>query len=912
MDDLLAEAHSFYDRWDYAAAQKICEQINARYPSKTENLLLLGAINYQLRNLPAAIECNRRALAIDPRLAEAHGNLGNCLKDKGDMVGAIRSYEAALDIKPSFTDAHTNLAAAYAENSQFHLAILHYQKALELQPQHTDALNNLGNLFKHQGQLNEARDCYIQAISYRPNFAAAHSNLASVYRDQGLLDLALQHFALAITHDPNLADAYSNMGNVYKDMGKWDLAQKCYEQAIVLRPTFAIAHGNLASVFVDRGEYDRAIVTYLHAIALDGTQPDFYDNIGLAYRGKGELADATTAHQHALALNPNRAHTCNNLGNVLKERGLLREAMEAYLTALQLAPQFAAAHSNLANVYREQGRHQLAIDHYRAALELNPMFADAYSNMGNVFKDQGRMNEAIEYYRKAISLNPNFADAHSNLASVYKDTGKLTDAIDSYRHALTLKPFFPDAFCNLLHCLQMICAWRDRDVMIGQLYDTINKQLAMGQAPSVQPHHALVYPLDRETILMLSKAYAAQVKRNAACFPPLTIPHARTLSPEGRIRIGYVSSDFGNHPLSDLMGSVFGMHDRTRFEVFCFALLPDDGHRNYARIRSEVEHFIDISAVSIEQSAALVNAQQIHILINLNGYTKGARNELFALQPAPIQVSYMGFPGTTGADFIQYLITDRITSPPETQNCYTEFLAYMPHCYFVTDYKQSFRFVLDPAQCPTRAQIGLPEDKFVFYCANQLYKIDQQTFDVWCNILKRVPNSVLWLLRFPPIGEPFVLAEAHARGIEPGRIIFTDQAIKEMHLKRSTLADLFLDTPVCNGHTTACDVLWAGVPIVTMPLEKMASRVAASVVANLGCPEMIVNSYADYENLAVQLATTPQMMAAWKHKVRSLRETAPLFDTALWVKEVEAVYTSMWNIHASGAPPRTFEQPLLQ
>jgi protein O-GlcNAc transferase len=383
--------------------------------------------------------------------------------------------------------------------------------------------------------------------------------------------------------------------------------------------------------------------------------------------------------------------------------------------------------------------------------------------------------------------------------------------------------------------------------MFRDVEEIIRKQIKMSVLPSVQPFHAIAYPIDPMLALEISCKYAAHCSLIASRFglPSFVHPPPVPVKAEGkhcRLRVGYVSSDFGNHPLSHLMGSVFGMHDRDNVEVFCYALSQNDGTEWRQRIQSEAEHFVDVSAMTSDMIVRIINQDKIQILINLNGYTKGARNEIFALQPAPIQVSYMGFPGTTGAAYIDYLVTDEFVSPTCYSHIYSEKLVHLPHCYFVNDYKQKNRDCLDPV-CPhKRSDYGLPEDKFIFACFNQLYKMDPEIFDTWCNILKRVPNSALWLLRFPAAGETRVRAHAAARGVRPDQIIFTDVAMKNEHIRRSSLADLFLDTPLCNAHTTGTDILWAGLPMITLPLEKMATRVAGSLCLATGLGEEMIVS----------------------------------------------------------------------
>jgi len=613
---------------------------------------------------------------------------------------------------------------------------------------------------------------------------------------------------------------------------------------------------------------------------LEPNFPDAYNNLGNALRESGRLEEAINCYRTTLRLKPDHPHAYNNLGNAMKDKAMVKEAIHCYATAVRLMPRFAAAHSNLGSILKEQGKVEQALAHYHEAITIDPMFADAYSNMGNAYKDLGKIEESIKCYTTAIRIRPNFADAYSNLASAYKDGGQVVDAITCYRKALTLKPDFPDAFANLVHSLVFICDWKTRDLDFRQLSELLRQQMMQDQIlPSVQPFHALVYPLSLAEMQAIAAKYAERAKMNVALldFPKFRFrPKPRNTT---RLKIGYVSSDLGNHPLSHLMQSVFGMHDKGNFEVTCYALTSHDQSTWRDKIESEVEHFKDISGLQNGDAARLINADGIDILINLNGYTKGARNEIFALRPAPLQVSYMGFCGTMGADYIQYMVVDKEVIPPQYRQYYTESLIYMPHSYFVNDHAQSARFVFEPSELPTRAHYGVPEDKFVFCNFNQIYKVDPDIFTTWMNILKRVPNSILWILRFPPAGEANIRAEALARGVGPDRLHFTNVAPKDEHIKRGHLADLFLDTPCCNAHTTGCDILWSGTPMLTLSGKKMATRVGASLLKAAMIPELVTASREEYEEVAVDLAMDPEKLFQLRMRLEQGRITCPLFDT---------------------------------
>jgi protein O-GlcNAc transferase len=436
-----------------------------------------------------------------------------------------------------------------------------------------------------------------------------------------------------------------------------------------------------------------AIRCYNQAIVCDPQFVEAYNNMGNALKDAGRVEEAINCYRSCLALQANHPQALTNLGNIYMEWNLISAAASFYKAAISVTSGLSSPLNNLAVIYKQQGNYADAITCYTEVLRIDPTAADALVNRGNTFKEIGRVNEAIQDYIQAARIRPNMAEAHANLASAYKDSGHVETAIISYKQALQLRPDFPEATCNLLHTLQCVCDWENRDTMFHDVEEIIRRQIKMSVLPSVQPFHAIAYPIDPMLALEISRKYAAHCSLIASRFgmPPFVHPPPVPVKAEGkhcRLRVGYVSSDFGNHPLSHLMGSVFGMHDRDNIEVFCYALSQNDGTEWRQRIQSEAEHFVDVSAMTSDIIARLINQDKIQILINLNGYTKGARNEIFALQPAPIQVSYMGFPGTTGAAYIDYLVTDEFVSPSCYAHIYSEKLVHLPHCYFVNDYKQ--------------------------------------------------------------------------------------------------------------------------------------------------------------------------------------------------------------------------------
>ncbi|KAF5768392.1 putative protein O-GlcNAc transferase [Helianthus annuus] len=912
-DTLMSHAHQKYKSGDFRQALDHSKTVYDRNPMRTDNLLLLGAIYYQLHDFDMCIAKNEEALRIDRNFAECYGNMANAWKEKGNIDVAIRYYLVAIELRPNFADAWSNLGSAYMRKGRLTEAAQCCRQALSLNPRLVDAHSNLGNLMKAQGLVQQAYSCYVEALRIQPTFAIAWSNLAGLFMESGDLNRALQYYKEAVKLKPTFSDAYLNLGNVYKALGMAPEAIVCYQHALQSKPDYAMAFGNLASIYYEQGNLEMAINHYKQAIARDTGFLEAYNNLGNALKDAGKVEEAIHCYRQCLSLQPSHPQALTNLGNIYMEWNMMTAAAQCYKATLTVTTGLSAPFNNLAIIYKQQGNYADAISCYNEVLRIDPLAADGLVNRGNTYKEIGRVNEAIQDYSHAIVIRPNMAEAHANLASAYKDSGHVEAAIKSYRQALAIRSDFPEATCNLLHTLQCVCDWDDRKRMFIEVENILRRQIKMSVIPSVQPFHAIAYPLDPMLALEISRKYASHCSVIASRFSLPAFNHPlplriKTTGGNSRLKIGYVSSDFGNHPLSHLMGSVFGMHNRENVEVFCYALSPNDGSEWRLRIQSEAEHFKDVSSMTSDTIAKLINEDQIQILINLNGYTKGARNEIFALQPAPIQVSYMGFPGTTGASYIQYLVTDEFVSPTRFAHIYSEKLVHLPHCYFVNDYKQKNLDVLDPNCQPKRSAYGLPENKFIFGCFNQLYKMDPEIFMTWCNILKRVPNSALWLLRFPAAGEMRLRAYAAAQGVQPDQIIFTDVAMKNEHIRRSSLADLCLDTPLCNAHTTGTDVLWAGLPMVTLPLEKMATRVAGSLCLATGVGEdMIVNSMKEYEDRAVYLALNRSKLQELTNKLKLSRLSCPLFDTSRWVKNLERSYLKMWNLHCSGQQPQHFK-----
>ncbi|GFY92974.1 tetratricopeptide repeat (TPR)-like superfamily protein [Actinidia rufa] len=630
---------------------------------------------------------------------------------------------------------------------------------------------------------------------------------------------------------------------------------------------------------------------------------------------KGRLNEAAQCCRQALALNPHLVDAHSNLGNLMKAQGLVQEAYNCYAEALHIQPTFAIAWSNLAGLFMEAGDLNRALQYYKEAVKLKPTFPDAYLNLGSVYKALGMPQEAIVCYQHALQARPDYAMAFGNLASIYYEQGKLDLAVLHYKRAIACDAGFLEAYNNLgnalkdagkvdeaIHCyhrcLNLQPSHPQALTNMGNIYMEWNMMSAAAQYynKTLTVTTGLSAPFNNLAIIYKQQGNYADA---ISCYNEVL--RIDPLAADGLVNRGNTYKEIGrvNEAIQDYSSAIAIRPTMAEAHANLASAYKDS--RKYAAHCSVVAARYTLAPFSHPSPLPIRGGGR-------SGRLRGARNEIFAMQPAPIQVSYMGFPGTTGASYIHYLVTDEFVSPTRFSHIYSENLVHLPHCYFVNDYKQKNRDVLDPNCQPKRSDYGLPKDKFIFACFNQLYKMDPEIFATWCNILKRVPNSAIWFLRFPAAGEMRVRTYAAAQGVQPDQIIFTDVAMKNEHIRRSSLADLFLDTPLCNAHTTGTDILWAGLPMVTLPLEKMATRVAGSLCLATGVgEEMIADSMKEYEEKVVSLALNHSKLQDLTERLKASRLTCPLFDTARWVRNLERAYYKMWNLYCSGQHPQPFK-----
>lgn len=579
------------------------------------------------------------------------------------------------------------------------------------------------------------------------------------------------------------------------------------------------------------------------------------------------------------------------------QRGEADAAVELLGNAVKADPTSAVVANDLGSVLAQLGRMAEAIPAFRRAIELAPEYPEAHNNLANIYQMTGDLEEAVASYQTALRLCPEYAEAHRNLASALRRLGRTEEASAALAMAVSINPGYIEAVALLVHQLKQQCDWRMVDELTKQLIRAVEDG-----SGGVNPFVFLTLETTpRQQRLCAGQwAQARRLAANGAANSTTQVAAKRE-----RITLGYLSADFQEHATAHLISELFELHDRSRFRIFGYSYGTDDGGAARQRLRDSLDSFVDLEHVSHASAAARIRADGVDILVDLKGYTMDARPEIMALRPAPIQVSYLGYPGTMGMRAIDYILVDRFVVPADQQEHFTETLVSLPHCYQVNDRRRSI------ARARSRVEYGLPEDGFVFCCFSSSHKITPAMFTIWMRLLERAPGSVLWLLETNSAAMENLRREAESRlkGASE-RLIFAPQLANAEHLARFAVADLFLDTLPYNAHTLASDALWGGCPVLTVTGDTFASRVAGSILHAAGLPELVTSTLEEYEAAALRVASDPAGLAMLRERIATNRMTEPLFDTPRFTRAIEAAFEwMMQQAHERVSPVRVMNEP---
>ncbi len=775
------------------------------------------------------------------KLSQAQDSL-----QRGDALGARSLCQEVLAQEPRNAAALTLVGITYLMTGHAREAVPPLQQAVAAQPLHGAALENLGLAYLMLGEFSAAERSLRSATQIPGAPASVYMRLGAAILNQGRHPEAVQELQRALDLEPHNADIHINLGQAADQMG--DAARACqhFETALRLAPDHVDAMFNLGVMSLNQNQLDAARQWFERVLTRFPHHADAAVNLGIVHEKQQRLNEAIACFRHALASNPQLAQAGNNLARALALQGKPEEAREQYLATLRIAPDLTEAHEGLASVC--------------LALESQP---------GRT----GHLQEAESAALRASALDPAAVGPYSVLADVYASRGAHDSAI-----AILETGYARTGTSSLLGALAFqlrhLCEWEKWQTVWQKIAPLLEQDAELGT-----PFSLLCEPTTAAQQLAHARRWSANHFAIAAPAPAKNI--ART---PGRLRVGYLSADFCEHATAYLMAEVLELHDRSRFEIFAYSYGPDDQGPMRTRLGAACEHFADIGAQPDDVTAQRIRNDQLDILIDLKGYTRGARTALLARRPCPVQVSWIGYPGTMGAAFIDYLVADPFVIPPAHEQFYAERVLRLPHCYQPNDRQRAI-----PAPL-TRAEYGLPEDACVFCCFNQAYKITPEIFAVWMSLLREVPGSVLWLLDDNPWAAANLVRAAQALGIASERLVFAPKLPLAQHLARYRAADLALDTFPCNSHTTASDALWGDCLLVGLCGETFAARVSGSILTACNLPELVTSSLAGYERLALRLATDQPFRDALRAKLQANKLATPLFDSLTFTRDLENLY----------------------
>jgi protein O-GlcNAc transferase len=775
----------------------------------------------------------------------------------GDLARAEQLYRLVLTNDPRQFDAMHMLGVVAGQRGDFREGARVLTEALKVRPDSADGLINLGRMQAALEDYAAAAESYRKALVLNPNHPLAHNNFGIILRRLGHAEDAISHSDKAIALAPNYGEAWNNRGNALFDLGRHDEALESYTRALSLAPGLAEAMLGRGNVMLAQERYDEALANFDKALAVKRDSADSLTGRGLALRALKRFAPAGESFERALAINPGNTDAWLGRATVMMELRRFGEAAACFDKVLAARPDFADAYYGRGRVLQVLRRYDDALADFDTALAMRPFYAECLYAYGNLLREQNRLEEAAQAFERLYDFAPDH-----------------------------------DFLKGMLLYTKMFCGDWDR---YAELTDAVTSDVRIG-ARATEP---FVYQAVSNS--------PADLKRCAQIFTQARYPAAATPVWTGerythdKLRIGYVAGEFRYQATSILMAELFERHDKGRFAVYAFDNGWDDGSALRKRINRACDEVVDIASLGDAAAAAAIRQREIDVLVDLSGYFGLERTGVFAMRPAPVQVNYLGFPGTLGADYIDYIVADKIVIPPDEAEFYTEKVAWLPDCYQAND---TTRQIADRA--PTRQEQGLPEQGFVFCSFNNTYKITPDVFDVWMRLLGRVEGSVLWLLQHTELTPRNLRREAESRGIAPERLVFATGIPLEEHLARHRLADLFLDTLPYNAHTTGNDALWAGLPLLTCEGTTFPGRVAASLLRAAGVPELIAGSLGEYEAMALKLAEDPALLASLKTKLADNRGSCALFNQERFARHIEAAYAAMSERAQRGEAPASF------
>ena len=715
-------------------------------------------------------------------------------------------------------------------------------------------------------QYDTAISSLVQAVSLDVRSAFYWESIGDkLYKEQAYTD-ALTAYETCSTHLPEKYEILQKIAECYFALGEMNASkesfrqyrERCFSTDETIPYDSCIREGERVHL---KGFADEAVLWYKKAVELDSARPVAWHNLGKAFQDQGDLNDAGKFYQNAI----------------------------------EADPKFYKSYYNIAQLYQAKGDLDSAVRYYQKTIEIKPDFYFAHNNIGVIFKTRKNYDQALSFFNQALAYNPGYISAIFNSAVIYGERRDHENAVQYLQLALKQEPENDHVLATLVSQFRQTCRWRDMEPVLEKLKSITRQKLQQNLKPGEYPFNALVNHSDPMIHFQIAEQYSRWISRNVSGLYPLA-KTSRQRSPDARITIGYLSSDFRDHPLGHIMSGLLTFHDPETFRVICYSADHEIGDPYTQRIMQSCGKFVDIGNRPEANAAEMIREDKVDILMDMTGYTKNSKIGVSANKPAPVQVGFLGYLGTTGSEFIDYIVTDQTATPPECRNHYSEAFAFMPDCYQAIDYSN-----FPTGRVFTRHDFHLPENAVVFCSFNQTYKIDPKFFQLCMNILQQVPGSVLWLWKTgPEMKKNLQYTAEHDYNVNPDRLVFSDKLPLSDHLQRLKLADIALDPIIYNGGATTNNSLWAGLPVVALKGNSFTTRMAASTVKACGLDELAVDSLEDYKNTAVELAVSPDLLEKLKQKAGVARQESPVFNGALYMKNLERLFVKMINKYETG------------
>jgi protein O-GlcNAc transferase len=810
---------------------------------------------------------------------------GYLFHQKSQLPQAEMAYKQALKFDPNNFDALYLLGVLKIQTGSLSEAEDLLVSATMRNPNHIEAKLQLGSVLAQVSKIEEARNCFLAVQSIAPNNPIAYFNIGLTDVAKGDYKAAVGNFKIAVQFEPTYVDALNNLGIAYLKTGCAEDSIDTFYKVLALVPGYLNALLGVSSGLLELGRFAEAM-TFIESLIIK--LPSAYEGYnlkGLALAGLNETEKAEAAYQFALSINPSAYDVHSNLGILHAKCGNDSAALEAMMKSIAINSINPDAYRNLGDLYKKKHNYAESERCYHLSIQQNPLNADTYVALGLFYFELKDYDKSQVFYEKSLELKQNSPEAHRNLGNLFFNRGDFEQAARCYSNAMALNPDMDFLRADLFYAKMRQCDWTDFSTKVSDLILRI------------KANQRVASPLQ-----MLSLSDSLEIQRNCAS---IYISHAETKSSpiparlplSKKIRVGYISSDFGEHPVTYLLTGLIESHNRNRFEVLGFDIGAKASSHSKERIKAAFDSFYDLSCLGDTEAVRVIIEKNLDVLVDLNGHTKGSRKGILSRKTAPLQINYIGYPGTMGANYIDYIVGDANLIPDSALTGYSEKVIFLPNSFQPNDSSRKVGQVL------TRKAYGLEEGAFVFASFNQSAKINPEVYSAWLEILNRVPNSVLWLAYETDSQVANLNKIAEDNSVLPNRIVFANKVPYEDHLARYKMVDLVLDTMPFNGGTTTSDALWGGAPVITVRGQTFAGRMSESLLNAIDLPELVCESIDEYVSFAVYLAENPLKLQSIKQKLNQNRLTTPLFDTLSYTRNLEKAYENIVSRERQGLSP---------